>query len=46
MLGVHPVTLRRWISQGELPGYRLGKSVRVKMADVEALIRPIPTVAS
>lgn len=44
-LGVHPVTLRRAISRGELPGYAFGKpgangpgmkGVRVKLADLDA----------
>jgi excisionase family DNA binding protein len=46
LLGVHPVTVRRWISQGDLPGYRLGQRVRVLQADAEALIHRIPTAAS
>ena len=44
-LGVHPVTIRRAISRGELPGYAFGKpgtngpgmkGVRVRLADLDA----------
>jgi excisionase family DNA binding protein len=44
-LGVTDRTIRNLIARGELTGYRLGKrTVRVDFADVEALLRPIPTV--
>ncbi len=41
-------TVRRWIAEGKLPAYRAaGKaSVRVKLADVDALFTPIPTVGT
>lgn len=36
-------TLRRRISEGQLPAYRLGpRQVRVKLSDVEALCTRIP----
>jgi excisionase family DNA binding protein len=42
---VHPDTIRRRISSGQLTGYRLGgRIIRVDVAEVEALLRPIPTV--
>jgi excisionase family DNA binding protein len=43
MLGVHTDTLRRFISEGRIPGYRLaGKShIRLKVSDVEALLTPV-----
>ena len=43
-IGVTDRTLRRWISDGLLTGYRLGrKTVRVDLNEVdEALCKPIP----
>ena len=44
MLAVHPRTIRRYIDAGDLPAYRLGpRQIRVKRADVDALLTPIPT---
>jgi excisionase family DNA binding protein len=38
-------TLRRRIASGELTAYRLGNRIlRVDLAEVDALFRPIPTV--
>lgn len=40
-------TIRRRISEGALPAYRIGPTaIRVRREDVEALARPIPTVSS
>ena len=37
-------TLRRYISQGRLTGYRVGpRLVKVDLTELEALARPIPT---
>lgn len=37
------LTVRRRISDGSLPGYKLGpRAVRVRWVDVEALFEPIP----
>lgn len=42
--GVTVQTVRKYIASGHLPGYRLGpKFVRVDLADVERLLREIPT---
>ena len=42
--GVHPRTIRRWIADGRLPGYRLGpRLLRVDRAELHALARRIPT---
>lgn len=42
-LGITDRTLRRMIAAGDLPAYRLGKKMlRVDMADLDALLRPIP----
>jgi excisionase family DNA binding protein len=44
-LDVHPRTLRRMIARGEITGYRLGsKTLRVDPAEIDAALRPIPTV--
>jgi excisionase family DNA binding protein len=42
-LDVTPKTIRRFISEGRLPAYRLGKRMlRVDLADVQALPWQIP----
>lgn len=42
-LGVAPLTVRRRIASGALKAYRLGpRIVRVDLADVDALLTPIP----
>lgn len=43
-LGVTERTIRRYIAEGQLRGYRLGRrALRLDQADVDALLRPIPT---
>lgn len=43
-LGCSPKTVRRYITAGTLTGYRVGpRNLRVDLAEVEALARPIPT---
>lgn len=37
-LGVTPRTLYRFIDQGELPGYRLGRVIRLKLTDIDEFI--------
>lgn len=37
-LGVTTRTLYRFIDQGDLPGYRFGRVIRVKQADIDAFI--------
>lgn len=45
-LAVDTKTLRRYISAGDLPAYRLGKrAIRLRSADVDALLSPIPTAS-
>ncbi len=44
-IGVSTKTIRRKIADGSLPAYRLGTSIiRLRLDDVEGLLRPIPTV--
>ena len=44
-LGVSTRTVRRYISDGRLTGYRMGpRLIRVDLAEVDALLSPIPTV--
>ena len=42
---VHPRTLRRYIAAGRLTGYRVGpRLIRVDLAQLDAMLHPIPTV--
>lgn len=42
-LGVTSGGVRKFISEGRLTGYRLGKrAIRVDLREVEELLRPIP----
>jgi excisionase family DNA binding protein len=45
-LGLGPRTIRRYIADGKLTGYRIGDGphVRLLAAEVDALLQPIPTV--
>ncbi|MCT2076501.1 helix-turn-helix domain-containing protein [Dietzia cinnamea] len=39
---VHPVTVRRWISEGRITGYRFGpRMIRVDLDELDALFRPM-----
>jgi excisionase family DNA binding protein len=41
--GVSEKTLRRYIAEGKITGYRLGpRLIRVDVDEVEALLKPIP----
>jgi excisionase family DNA binding protein len=41
---VSPRTIRRWISLGRLPGYRVGpRLLKVSLDDIEALAQQLPT---
>lgn len=46
--GASTDTIRRRISDGQLPAYYVGKShmLRIKTNDLDALMRPVPTVGS
>jgi excisionase family DNA binding protein len=44
-LAVNPRTIRRMIARGQLTGYRFGdRLIRLDRAEVDSLMRPIPTV--
>jgi excisionase family DNA binding protein len=44
-LGVSILTVRRWISQGKITGYRVGsRLIRVDVRELDQLARPIPIV--
>jgi excisionase family DNA binding protein len=44
LLGVHTRTLRRYIAEGRIQGYRIGpRLVKVDTRDLDSLMRPIPT---
>ena len=34
-------TIERLIATGELPAYRIGRSVRIREVDLEAVLRPV-----
>lgn len=45
-LQISPRTIRRRIADGSLTGYRLGsRIIRVDLAEVDSLMRPIATVS-
>jgi excisionase family DNA binding protein len=47
ILGVHVATVRVMISDGRLTGYRLGRgNIRLRLADVEAALQPIPAAGA
>ncbi|MFH5210175.1 excisionase family DNA-binding protein [Antrihabitans sp. NCIMB 15449] len=44
LVGVHPRTLRRWIAEGRLTGYRLGsRAIRVDKGECFSLAQPFAT---
>jgi excisionase family DNA binding protein len=43
-LGVNERTVRRMVSAGKLPGYRLGRLIKVDLNEVDSVLEPIPTV--
>lgn len=46
-LSVSPKSIRRMVSRGDLPAYRLSGKGRLRFlrADLDALLVPVPTVA-
>lgn len=46
-MGVHTRTMRRYIAEGRVKGYRVGpRLVKVDKADLDGLMRPIPAVGA
>lgn len=46
-LDVSEKTLRRRIADGTVPAYRLGhRAIRIKITDLDQLLRPIPTAGN
>ena len=46
VLKLNQQTVRNWIVEGSLPAIRVGRRVRVRWADVEAMMKPAgPAVA-
>lgn len=44
LVRIHPRTLRRWIAEGRLTGYRLGtRAIRVDQGECLALAQPFAT---
>lgn len=42
-VGANEKTVRRYVAQGRLTGYRMGtRALRFDVADLDALMRPIP----
>lgn len=42
ILGVHHITVRRYLARGILRGYRIGpRSIRIRRADLDAVRTPI-----
>jgi len=40
--GVHPSTIRRWISQGRITGYRMGpRLIKVDLDELARMLTPI-----
>jgi len=37
-LDVHPVTVRRWVTEGRIPCRRIGRAVRFTADDVQKII--------
>jgi excisionase family DNA binding protein len=40
-------TLRRWIAEGRLTGYRFGpRMIRIDLNELESLVKPIPATGN
>jgi len=48
LLQMSPFTIRRMVSRGELPAFRVGgtRSIRIKSSNVQRLLRPVTKVAN
>lgn len=36
LLGVHPVTLRKWAREGRVPSHKLGRKVAFRVSELDA----------
>lgn len=43
MYAVHPATVRRWIASGRLPAEKVGRIIRIRLADLDGMGRTIPS---
>ena len=41
LLGLTPQTIRQWVSDGKLSGYKVGRLIKVSEAEVRAAAKPI-----
>lgn len=45
-LNVNSRSVRRWIADGRIPGYRVGRLLKVDLAEVDAFVRPVPVATA
>ena len=43
---VHEATVRRAIARGDLPAYRVGRSLRIRREDLPLMFRAIPAAGA
>lgn len=42
-LDVSTRSIRNWIAQGRITGYRVGRVIKVDLVELDAFAKPIPT---
>ena len=42
-LGLHPITVRRWLKSGQIRSVRIGREARIPLSEVERLLGEQPT---
>lgn len=40
LVGLQPKTIYNWTYEGKLPAYKVGRTKRVKLSDLEKLVKP------
>src|SRR2546425_5150323 len=40
-LGLHPITVRRWIKAGRIQAVQVGREVRIPRAEIEKMVGPL-----